>query len=182
MRSYLYALCAMAMLCIAVACGSTSPTAPSPDPTPAPAPAPTPPPEPTPPPTPPPEPTPPPSGPGQLAIDITPNPVTYNEPPLSAACGSLPHTWQYTQVLRNTGGSTITLSDKTNFFDGAQTTTVTGLGIVIEPGASFTVTPTTKWCSANNIEHTVRTDYSGSDASGNPINKTGPLVRLLPKS
>jgi hypothetical protein len=106
--------------------------------------------------------------------------VTYSEPPV-AGCGSLPHTWQYTQTLRNTGGATITLSDRVNFFDGAESGRASSLGIVIQPGGSFTVTPTTRWCSANNIEHTARTDWSGSDALGAAIAVTGPTVRLLPK-
>src|SRR5688500_12966721 len=154
MRSSLSSVCAAAMLCIAVACGGTSPTAPSPtpDPAPSPAPAPTPPPNPTPPP---------PSGPGRLEITITPNPVQYAEPP-APGCGSLPHTWQYTQTLQNTGGATITISDRVNFFDGAEFSRATGLGIVIQPGGTFTVTPTTRWCSANHIEHTARTDWSGA--------------------
>jgi hypothetical protein len=174
MRSYLYLLCATVMLIIAVACGGTSPTAPSPTPDPAPAPAP------TPTPTPPPEPTPPPTGPGRLEITITPNPVAYADPPASG-CGSLPHTWQYTQTLRNSGGATITISDRVNFFDGTEVSRQSSLGIVIQPGGTFTVTPQTRWCSANNIEHTARTDWSGTDAAGASIAVTGPLVRLLPK-
>src|SRR5688572_9927194 len=179
MRSFLYTVCATAMLSLAVACGSTSPTAPSPTPDPVPAPAPAPAPEPAPPPPPAPDPSPAPSGPGALEVTITPNPVSYSEPPAQGC--SLPHTWQYTQVLRNTGGTAITISDRANYFDGVEFSKASALGIVIPPGGSFTVTPQTRWCSANNIEHTARTDYSGSDASGNPINFTGPNVRLLPK-
>ena len=179
MRSFLYALCATAILSLAVACGSTSPTAPSPTPDPVPAPAPAPAPEPAPPPPPAPNPSPAPSGPGALEVTITPNPVPYSEPPAQGC--SLPHTWQYTQVLRNTGGTTITISDRVNFFDGARTGEATGLGIVIQPGGSHTVTPQTRWCSTNNIEHSARSDWSGSDANGAPIALTGPNVRLLPR-
>ena len=155
------------MLCIAVACGGTSPTAPGPSPAPGPAPS------------PPPSPGPTPSGPGRLEITITPNPVPYSEPP-APGC-SFPHTWQYTQILLNTGGTPITVSDRVNFFDGARTGDASNLGIVIQPGGSHTITPQTRWCSPNNIEHTARTDWSGTDANGVPIGVTGPTVRLLPK-
>lgn len=171
---FLCYLCATVMLCIAVACGSTAPTAPSPTPGPAPSPSP------SPAPAPPPEPGPTPGGPGGLEIAISPNPVPYASPPL-AACGSLPHSWEYTQTLRNTGGSAITISDRTNYFDGVEFSSAGNLGIVIQPGGSFTLTPTTKWCSANNIEHTTRTDYVGADAAGNRLAVTGPNVRLLPR-
>jgi hypothetical protein len=180
MRSLFYLVCATAMLCIAVACGSTSPTAPSPTPDPAPAPSPAPSPSPTPGPAPPPEPAPTPTGPGRLEVAITPNPVPYASPTL-ATCGSLPHSWEYTQTLRNTGGSTITITSRTNYFDGVEFSSAGSLGIVIQAGGSLTVTPTTKWCSSNNIEHTTRTDYVASDAAGNRIAVTGPNVRLLPR-
>jgi hypothetical protein len=91
----------------------------------------------------------------------------------------LPNTWQYEQVLKNTGGSRITISDRTDTFDGVQVSTRSGLGIVLSPGQETKIT--TRWCSANNIEHRAQTSFSGSDEAGRRINTTGPVVRLLPR-
>jgi len=158
---------------IGASCGSIepSPTAPTPAATPAPTPAPSPAPAPT------PAPAPAPSGPGKIEATITPNPVPQSNPPV-ANC-SLANTWQYEQTLTNTGGLTVTLSDRENFFDGVSVSKPTGLGIVLDPGASISIP--TSWCSANNIEHRASSNFSGSDSANNRVNFSGPTVRLLAK-
>jgi hypothetical protein len=103
--------------------------------------------------------------------------VPQANPPV-ASC-SLSNTWQYEQRLTNTGGSTVTLSDRENFFGGVSVSKPTGLGIVLAPGASTTIP--TSWCSANNIEHRASSNFTGSDAAGNRVNFSGPTVRLLAK-
>jgi hypothetical protein len=154
-------------------CGSVEPTptapsattpvpSPSPGPTPAPAPAPA------------PSPQPAPSGAGKLQVTISPNPVPWSSNPIPNC--SLTNTWTYTQTLENVGGAEITLSDRTDFFDGALATQKSGLGIVIPPGSKTTLT--TRWCSANTFEHHTRTDFTGTDSRNNRINFTGPEVTL----
>jgi hypothetical protein len=158
---------------VAVACGSIepSPTAPTPEPAPAPAPAPEPAPEPA------PAPAPAPSGPGRLEVRIDPNPVPWSSEAV-AGC-SLANRWHYDQILKNAGGTRMTISDRTDLFDGAQVSSRTGLGIVLTPGQETTIR--TRWCSANNIEHRAQTNFSGSDDAGNRITFTGPTVRLMPR-
>ena len=155
-------------------CGSvdptpTAPSATSPSPAPAPAPAPAP----GPAPAPAPAPSPAPSG-GGLQVTISPNPVPWSGN-LIPNC-SLPNTWTYTQILDNVGSVEITLSDRSDFFDGALATQKSGLGIVIPAGSKTTLT--TRWCSANNFEHHTRTDFTGTDARNNRINYKGPEVTL----
>jgi hypothetical protein len=89
---------------------------------------------------------------------------------------SLPKTWQYDQVLSNSGGTRLTISDRADAFDGTEVSTRTGLGIVLAPGAQTSIR--TRWCSANATEHRAQTTFSGSDDAGNRINVTGPTVRL----
>jgi hypothetical protein len=89
---------------------------------------------------------------------------------------SLPNTWQYDQVLVNSGGTRLTISDRIDSFDGAAVSTRTGLGIVLAPGAQTSIR--TRWCSANSIEHRAQTTFSGSDDAGNRITTAGPTVRL----
>jgi hypothetical protein len=110
-------------------------------------------------------------------VTITPNPVPWSGEPVSGC--SLPNTWSYEQVLRNTGGTQVIVSDRADSFDGVQVSTRSGLGIVLDPGAEHRLT--TRWCSANNIEHKAQTRFTGSADGGTSIDVTGPEVTLLPR-
>ena len=168
-RTYIFLFIGVVALTFAAACGATSPSSPSPTPDPAPAPAPT--------PSPAPAPAPSPSGPGKLAIQVSPNPVPYSGQPVG--CNSdRPHTWRYDQVLRNTGGTRFTLTQRANYFDGTKVSEPT-VNITIEPGQSTNVT--TSWCSATNAQHTARTDWFGADTAGNKVDLPGPSVTLSPR-
>ena len=123
-----------------------------------------------------PAPSPQPGGPGALSVSINPNPVPWSNTPVPNC--NLANRWHYEQTLTNTGGSTITISDRADFFDGVQVSTRSGLGIVLTPGQSTTIT--TSWCSGNNIEHRAQTNFSGSDESGHQVTFTGTTVRLQP--
>jgi hypothetical protein len=90
---------------------------------------------------------------------------------------ALANTWTYEQTLKNTGGRQITISDRTDFFDGAQTGTRSGLAIILDPGQENKIT--TRWCSANATEHRTQTNFNGRDSSNAPINFDGPPVRLM---
>jgi hypothetical protein len=89
---------------------------------------------------------------------------------------SLANTWQYDQILSNSGGAQVTISDRADSFDGVQVSARSGLGIVLAPGAQTSIR--TRWCSANATEHRAQTTFMGSDAGGNPVNVSGPTVRL----
>ena len=89
---------------------------------------------------------------------------------------SLANTWTYTQIRDNVGAAQITISDRTDWFDGAQFDQKSGLGIVIPAGSKQTIT--TRFCSANATVHHTRTDFTGTDANNNRINYTGPDVTL----
>ncbi|OFW15145.1 MAG: hypothetical protein A3F70_01465 [Acidobacteria bacterium RIFCSPLOWO2_12_FULL_67_14] len=101
--------------------------------------------------------------------------MPWSDEPVSGC--SLPNTWRYDQILKNTGGSRITISDRADSFDGVQVSTRSGLGIVLDPGAEHSIR--TQWCSANSTEHRAQTTFSGSDAGGARINVAGPVVRLM---
>lgn len=176
LRTYsIVAICVMALT--AAACGSvesspTSPTpvaGPSPSPSPSPAPAPA--------PSPSPSPAPAPSGPGKLEVTINPNPVPWSGQPIEGSgCTGVSNTWFYNQVLRNSGGKSITVSDRTDFFNNREVSRRNGLGIVLAPGAQTTIT--TRWCSAAAGPHTAKTDFSGQDADGAAVVFHGTTVTL----
>lgn len=92
---------------------------------------------------------------------------------------SLANRWHYDQVLKNTGGTRLTVSDRRDLFDGVEVSTRSGLGIVLDPGAQTSIR--TRWCSANNVEHRAQTNFTGTDDRGNRISLTGSTVRLLPR-
>jgi hypothetical protein len=89
---------------------------------------------------------------------------------------SLSNTWQYDQILLNSGGARLTISDRVDLFDGVQVSTRSALGIVLAPGAQTSIR--TRWCSANATEHRAQTTFTGSDDAGNRISVAGPTVRL----
>lgn len=161
--SILLVICLAASL-VAAACGSTSPTSPSPSPSPAPAPAPAPSPAPAPAPAP---------SPGRLAVDVRPNPVPYNGEAVEGCTST--HTWIYEQVLSNTGGTSLTLTRRRNYFDDGLRSEP-DVNITIEPGQTTSVT--TRWCSNTNAQHTARTDWFGSDSANNSVDLQGPTVTL----
>ena len=81
-------------------------------------------------------------------------------------------------MLRNTSGQRITLTERINYQDGAQFSR-SGDSIGIDAGTSFT--RETFVCLSSSLEHTFRTDWTGSDGMGGRVTATGPNVRLLKK-
>jgi hypothetical protein len=121
-------------------------------------------------------PAPSPDGSASFSVTVTPNPVPWSSEPV-ANC-NLANRWHYDQILRNTGSVRLTVSDRSDFFDGANVSSRNGLGIVLEPGADTSIR--TRWCSATNAEHRAQTNWTGSDDSGRRIDVNGTIVRLLP--
>jgi hypothetical protein len=157
-----------------VACGSVEPSPTGPSPSPAPSPSPSPAPAPAPAPAPSPSPSPAPSGPGALSITISPNPVSWKD-----GGSSCPNRWEWDQVLRNTGGLSITLTERTNFQDGVLFSGPLGDNITIAAGQEFR--RATFVCLSSSTAHTFRTDWSGSDTGGTKVSATGPEVTLRAK-
>src|SRR5687767_5903959 len=115
LRTWSVSYLCLATLLVA-ACGSIEPSPTAPSPTPAPAPS--------------------PgnggSGAGRLEVTVTPNPVPWSGNPINeGGCGGVPNTWFYTQTLRNSGGNTIVVSDRTNYFNGREVSKQANLGITI---------------------------------------------------
>jgi hypothetical protein len=93
-----------------------------------------------------------------------------------SGCTGVTNTWFYTQVLRNTGGKAINVSDRTDYFNNREVSRRNNLGIVIEPGAETSIT--TRWCSASAGPHTSKTDFSGRDSDGASVVFHGAAVTL----
>ena len=151
-----------------VASGGRTTPAPTPTPSPAPAPAPA------------PTPAPPSSSTGRLQVTINPNPVPFSGQPITdvASCRDRANTWFYEQVLRETGGVAITVTERVDSFDGAVTSR-SNPGIQIPANGSTTIR--TRWCSASASAHTAQTNFAGTDAGGRSWSVTGMSVRLLAK-
>ena len=114
---------------------------------------------------------------GAISVQINPNPVPHSGAriPDAPGCANVQFTWFYDQVIRETGGSTVTLTNRIDLFDERETNN-RAVNIVIPANGSTTVP--TRWCSSNRGEHSSQTRWIGSDASGRTINILGPRVLL----
>lgn len=135
----------------------------------------------TPPPTaggPPPPTNTPPSPTGALAVRINPNPVPHSGAriPDAPGCANVPYTWFYDQIISETGGSTVTLTNRIDLFDDRETNN-RAVNVVIGAGSSITVP--TRWCSSTRAAHSSQTRWTGTDASGRTVTVLGPRVTLL---
>jgi len=153
---------------VAIGCGSessptTAPTTPSPVVTPAPTPTPTPPAR------------------GRVEMSVVPNPVPYSGDRIAdvPGCVTSQNTWFYDQILTETGGSTVTFTQRIDLFDNSRTNDRSDLSIVVPANDSITLK--TRWCSATSVEHTAESRFSGKDAAGNEISVTSGVVRLMKK-
>jgi len=75
------------------------------------------------------------------------------------------------QLLKNDGGSPVTMSQRLNFFDGSQVSSASD-NVTLSPGETYD--RTTRWCSALPGDHTFRTDWVTSTGT----RLTGPTVQL----
>ena len=162
MASYsrLLLICGVALMC--ATCKDASPTAPS---------APT--------PTTPAGPTLPPNT-GSVKVEANPNPVPFSGQPVTDAgpgCNNVKNTWFYDQVFTESGGSEVKFTNRTDTFDGFVVNELSGLNIVVQ--ANGTLTLHTRWCSGNPTDHTARSSFTGTDATGKIVTVTGPNVKLM---
>jgi hypothetical protein len=129
--------------------------------------------------TPPPTTTLPPST-GSVKVEVNPNPVPFSGQPVTDAgpgCNNVKNTWFYDHVFTETGGSEVTFTNRTDTFDGFVVNELSGLKIVVQ--ANGTLILHTRWCSGNPTDHTARSSFTGTDASGKIVTVTGPIARLM---
>ena len=113
----------------------------------------------------------------RMHILINPEPVPHGgEPVPIAGCANHPFTWYYDQVLINDSGLAITFTQRDNFFDGRYSSTNPE---TIQIRGNGTVTLHTRWCSGYAKPHYTQTRFTGRDETGEPIEISGPWVRLL---
>ena len=160
-------LCAAAacgILLIATGCSSdSSPTAPTPPTATQPGPAPT--------------PSPAPNPVGAVTVSINPNPVPHSGAtiPDAPGCAGVRYTWFYDQVLRETGGSTVTFTNRIDLFDDRETNN-RAVSVVVPANGSVSVQ--SRWCSSNRAAHSSQTRWTGTDAQGRSISVLSPRVTL----
>jgi hypothetical protein len=110
-------------------------------------------------------------------VTINPNPVPFSGQPMTdvASCANRANTWFYEQALREAGGVAITVTQRVDFFDGAETGR-SNPNLRIAANGSTSIR--TRWCSSTATAHTAQTNFSGTDANGKTWSLTGPTVRL----
>ena len=103
---------------------------------------------------------------GAVTITINPNPVPHSGAAITdaAGCVGVRYTWFYDQVLQETGGSTVTFTNRIDLFDDRETNNIGDLNIVVPANGSTTIR--SRWCSSNRAAHTAQTRWTGTDAAG----------------
>src|SRR5688572_25693705 len=103
-------------------------------------------------------PTPAPDRVGAITIQINPNPVPHSGAriPDTPGCANVQFTWFYDQVIRETGGSTVTLTNRIDLFDDRETNN-RAVNIVISANGSTSVP--TRWCSSNRAAPSAQTRW-----------------------
>ena len=121
--------------------------------------------------------TPAPSPAGALTVQVNPNPVPHSGAPITdaAGCANVRYTWFYNQIISETGGSTVTLTNRIDLFDDRETNN-RAVNIVIPANGSTTIP--TRWCSSARAAHSAQTRWTGTDASGRSVTVLGPRVTL----
>ena len=113
----------------------------------------------------------------RLHIKIDPEPVPHSGVAVDAfSCRDHRFTWYYDQHLITDTGVPVTFSERENFFD-ARFTSRNGETIHV-PGNSGVVLHT-RWCSSYSKPHYTQTRFKGTDDYGEPVEISGPWVRLL---
>src|SRR5262245_44911792 len=117
---------------------------------------------------------------GSVRVSINPNPVPFSGVPVTdtPGCATLPNTWYYDQVFTETAGNAVTLTARTDFFDGFSVNIINGIAIDIP--ARGTTTLKARWCSGNKENHTAQSTFSGVDSLGNQVIVNTPVIKLNP--
>jgi hypothetical protein len=112
-----------------------------------------------------------------VTITVNPNPVEHNGTPITdaAGCRNVAYTWFYDQQFRETGGSTVTFTNRIDLFDDRETNN-TATNLVVPAGGTASIR--SRWCSSNKAQHSAQTRWTGTDAAGRSITVLGPRVTL----
>jgi len=111
-----------------------------------------------------------------VVITVEPNPVPWTNIAVDGCDSNTPNRWAWAQNLENKGSQAVTFTRRNNYFDGSLANFGT-FSLTLSPGEKYT--HATRWCSGVNADHTFRTDWIGTTASGSSVTVTGPEVRLL---
>jgi hypothetical protein len=113
-----------------------------------------------------------------MKLSLDPDPVPFSGVPVPVrGCQEppLPHTWYYSQVFQNRGGTVFRLEERENYFDGFL---VSRASVSIEIPANQIVSVSTRWCSISGEEHTAQTRWRAVGSNGRTEIFNGPIVVL----
>jgi hypothetical protein len=115
---------------------------------------------------------------GAVQITINPNPVPHSGVPITdaAGCKDVKYTWYYDQVFQETGGSTVTFTQRIDLFDERETNNIGNLNMVIPANGTNSIR--SRWCSSGKAPHSAQTRWTGTDAAGRTVSVLGPKVTL----
>jgi hypothetical protein len=113
----------------------------------------------------------------RLHIKINPEPVTHSGVAVPTfGCRDHRYTWYYDQHLISDTGVKVIFTERDNFFDGRFSSKN---GSTIELPGNREVILHTRWCSSYPKPHYTQTRFKGRDEYNEPVEISGPWVRLL---
>jgi hypothetical protein len=116
---------------------------------------------------------------GSVQVNINPNPVPFSGVPVTddPGCATLKNTWYYDQVFTETGGNAVTITARTDYFDGFSVNIING--IAMDVPAKGSLTRKARWCSGNATNHTAQSTFTGVDSKGAPVVINTPVIKLM---
>jgi hypothetical protein len=116
----------------------------------------------------------------RVKLKVDPEPVPHSGNPITdvAACRNpvMKYTWYYDQIIHADTGVPVVFSERENFFEGrfvnrnTETLNLKGNGTIVLH---------TRWCSGYAKFHWAQTRFKGKDDYGEPVEISGPWVRLM---
>ena len=106
-----------------------------------------------------------------------PEPVPHSGRPVGIfSCRDNRYTWYYDQYLHANTHVAVTFTERVNFFDGRFVNKNTE---TLQLAGNGTIILHTRWCSAYPKPHYAQTRFKGRDRDGQPVEISGPWIRLL---
>lgn len=116
----------------------------------------------------------------RVRLKIDPDPVPHSGKPITdaTACRNpvMKYTWYYDQYIHAETGVPVTFTERENFFEGRF---VSRNGETLTLNGNGTIVLHTRWCSGYAKFHYAQTKFKGKDEYGEPVEISGPWVRLM---
>jgi Viral BACON domain/Putative binding domain, N-terminal len=114
--------------------------------------------------------------PASVTFTVSPNPVPWSGQPVDRApCIDVANTWFYDERFMETTGIQVHFTRRLDALNGSPLQDIP-VDLTVPAGGTFT--NPAFWCFTPDGERTIQTTFTGTDANGNAISASGPVVTL----